>query len=137
MADVVGSVQKHTDLSVDFTVARQVDKKTKIEHVQVLPDLNDSGKGRIGVQLQNNVFIERKQAQGAVDLVKQTARETWQMLNGTVQSLGGMFSNFEQAKKSVSGPVAVVAVGAEVARESPQGALPVQPAHPWPLLARL
>lgn len=123
MADVVGTVQKHTDLSIDFTVARKVGKTRTIEHVQVLPDLGADGKGRVGVQLQNNVRVERKQVQGAADLVAQSARETWQMLEGTVQGLGGMLTNFEQAKKSVSGPVAVVAVGAEVARDSPQGAL--------------
>jgi hypothetical protein len=107
---VVNVVKKHTSLSVDVTVARA--GSGQVEHVQVLPDVNKDGKGMMGVQLTQNVHVVR------------SLQETWGMLAGTVGGLAGFFTNFDSAKEGLSGPVAVVQVGAEVARKSPAGANP-------------
>ena len=122
MQQVVNVVKKHTSLSVDVTVARA--GSGQVEHVQVLPDVNKDGKGMMGVQLTQNVHVVRKKVSSAADLVVHSLQETWGMLAGTVGGLAGFFTNFDSAKEGLSGPVAVVQVGAEVARKSPAGANP-------------
>lgn len=120
MSKLVRTVKQHTDLSIDFTVARN--KASNVGHVQVLPDIGSDGQGKIGVQLQNNATAVRKRVEGPAELAVQSVKETGKILTGTVSGFVDLLSNLGQASQSVSGPVAVVAVGAEVARESPQGA---------------
>jgi hypothetical protein len=119
VSSVVQSVKRHTDISVDLTLARRA--TGVIEHVQVLPDIGSGGVGKIGVQLQGNAEFVRKRVNGPVELLLQAGRETGKMLTGTASGLVSMVTNFDEAKGSVSGPVAVVAVGAGVARDSPAG----------------
>jgi hypothetical protein len=114
---IVRTVKQHTDISIDFTVVR----KGAIGHVQVLPDIGPDGQGKIGVQLQNNATAVRKRVEGPVQLAVQSVKETVKMVRGTMLGFFDLISNLGEASQSLSGPVAVVAVGAEVARESPQG----------------
>lgn len=120
MQTVVQSIKEHRDISIDLTIARP----EGIQHVQVLPDIGADGKGKIGVQLQGNVDVERRKASGPVELLQQSTKEIWRLLTATSNGLAAMVKNFDQAKDSVSSPVAVVAVGSQVARESPAGAQP-------------
>lgn len=117
VAGVVQTIKNTTDLSIDFTVARP----SGVEHVQVLPDIGSDGKGKIGVQLAANVDIVRRKADGAGELVLRSGEEVSRLLIATVEGLKGLIGNFDAAKESVSSPVAVVAVGSQVARESPAG----------------
>eukprot|EP00892_Ulva_mutabilis_P005377 jgi/Ulvmu1/3210/UM015_0251.1 len=114
---VVQSIKDHRDISIDFTVARP----EGIQHVDVLPDIGADGKGKIGVQLQGNVDIERRKVAGPGELLERSSEEIWRLLTATSNGLAAMVKNFDQAKDSVSSPVAVVAVGSQVARESPTG----------------
>jgi hypothetical protein len=116
---VVQSIKSHRDISVGVTVERA----GAVQTIQVLPDIGSDGAGKIGVQLAANADLARKRANGAGDLLARSAQEMQRLVGGTLTGLGGMLTNLDQAKESVSGPVAVVAVGAEVARESPTGAL--------------
>jgi hypothetical protein len=118
VGEVVQTIKKSRDLSIDFTVAR---RSGAVEHVQVLPDVGSDGKGKIGVQLAGNVEIERRRVEGPGELVARAGQETWRLLGSTVDGLKSLIGNFDQAKESVSSPVAVVAVGSQVARESPSG----------------
>ena len=114
---VVQTVKRHTDVSIDVTVARGANGA--VEHVQVLPDIAADGKGKIGVQLGANARVLRKRAENVADVVVQSANEFGRMVSGTAQGLASTVTNFDAAKESVSGPIQVVQVGAEVARRSP------------------
>lgn len=116
---VVQSIKDHRDISIDFTVARP----DGIQHVEVLPDIGADGKGKIGVQLQGNVEVERRKVTSPAELLQRSSEEIWRLLTATSNGLAAMVKNFDQAKDSVSSPVAVVAVGSQVARESPTGVL--------------
>jgi hypothetical protein len=117
VGEVVQTIKNSRDLSIDFTVARP----SGVEHVQVLPDIGSDGKGKIGVQLAGNVDIERRKANGVGELLVRSGEEVSRLLVATVDGLKGLIGNFDAAKESVSSPVAVVAVGSQVARESPAG----------------
>lgn len=114
---VVQSIKDHRDISIDFTVARP----DGVQHVEVLPDIGSDGKGKIGVQLQGNVEVERRKVSDPIELLQRSSEEIWRLLTATSNGLAAMVKNFDQAKESVSSPVAVVAVGSQVARESPTG----------------
>ena len=101
------AIKKHTAYSVDFTVARGT--TGAIEHVQVLPDIAPSGKGKIGVALRNNAETKLQQADGPVELLTQAGKETWRLLSETTKSLVSLLSNFGEQKENLSGPVGVVA----------------------------
>lgn len=118
VSEVVQTIKNRRDLSIDFTVARS----SGVQHVEVLPDIGADGKGKIGVQLAGNVDIVRQKVEGAVELVTRSGAEVSRLLVATVEGLKGLIGNFDAAKESVSSPVAVVAVGSQVARESPSGA---------------
>ena len=113
------TIKNSRDLSIDFTVARP----GGVQHIDVLPDIGTDGKGKIGVQLAGNVDIVRRKAEGALELVARSGEEVGRLLSATVDGLKGLIGNFDAAKESVSSPVAVVAVGSQVARESPAGNL--------------
>lgn len=117
--NVVQTIKAHRDISVDITVARGV--PVQVQHVMVLPDMAPDGGGRIGVQLSANADIKTQKPDGPVETVTKAGQEMGRLLGATAGGLAGMVSNFGQAAESVSGPVAVVAVGAEVARASPSG----------------
>lgn len=123
VSTVVQSIKNSRDLSIDFTVARP----GGVEHVQVLPDIGSDGKGKIGVQLAGNVDIVRQKAEGVVELFVRSGEEVGRLLVATADGLKGLIGNFDAAKESVSSPVAVVAVGSQVARQSPAGMLPPAP----------
>lgn len=124
MSQVIKEVKAHTMVSLELKVARPVEGSTdrSIETLQVLPDV-DNGKGKIGVQLAPNAKGQRMRAQNAIDLIVQSGNELRKMLSGTIDGLASMAGSFDQAKDSLSGPVAVVSVGAEVANKSPSGAM--------------
>jgi RIP metalloprotease RseP len=128
--DVVEYVKGHRDVSIDVTVARLPEKSgdrlkqrpaPEIRHVQVLPDIGKDGTGKIGVQLAPNAQFVVKQATGPADVLSQSAANTWRLLRATFDGFVGIVTNWGKASESVSGPIAVVAVGAEVARSSPTG----------------
>ena len=118
VSEVVQTIKNSRDLSIDFTVARS----SGVQHLDVLPDVGSDGKGKIGVQLAGNVDIVRQKAESTVELLVRSGEEVGRLLSATVDGLKGLIGNFDAAKESVSSPVAVVAVGSQVARESPAGA---------------
>lgn len=73
------------------------------------------------MQLASNADVVRRKAQDAGELITRSGKEVGRLLVATVDGLKGLIGNFDAAKESVSSPVAVVAVGSQVARESPAG----------------
>lgn len=89
--------------------------------VKVTPDENFDGTGKIGVQLSPNVSIRKVKPDGIVQAFSFTAKEFWGLSSNVLDSLKQTFLNFSQSAEKVSGPVAIIAVGAEVARSNIDG----------------
>jgi RIP metalloprotease RseP len=83
--------------------------------VTVTPEESPDGKGRIGVQLTSNGTVVRQRA-GIVDAFSKAAKEFERIVLLTVQGFGQLLSNFNQTAEKLSGPVAIVAIGAGIAR---------------------
>ncbi|XP_021850935.1 probable membrane metalloprotease ARASP2, chloroplastic [Spinacia oleracea] len=89
--------------------------------VKVTPDENSDGTGKIGVQLSPNVSIRKVKPDSVIQAFNYTGKEFWGLTYNVVDSLKQTFQNFSQSAEKVSGPVAIIAVGAEVARSNIDG----------------
>ncbi|EIE19004.1 intramembrane metalloprotease [Coccomyxa subellipsoidea C-169] len=114
---VVQYIIDHPEKKLDFTVSRG----GSIVHIPVTPALAADGGGRIGVSLAPNAKIVRRAAKGISEALSLTGSEFSRLLNIVTGGLQQVIFNFEKTKDSLSGPVAIVAVGAEVARSDAAG----------------
>ncbi|XP_057455839.1 membrane metalloprotease ARASP, chloroplastic [Lotus japonicus] len=89
--------------------------------IGVTPDENFDGTGKIGVQLSPNVKLDKVKPKNVVDAFSFTAKEFWGLSSNVLDGLRQTFLNFSQSASKVSGPVAIIAVGAEVARSNIDG----------------
>ncbi|KAK6251664.1 hypothetical protein QUC31_013384 [Theobroma cacao] len=89
--------------------------------IGVTPDENLDGTGKIGVQLSPNVKITKVRPNDIFEAINYAGKEFWGLSYNVVDSLRQTFMNFSQSASKVSGPVAIIAVGAEVARSTVDG----------------
>ncbi|PWA62447.1 peptidase M50 family protein [Artemisia annua] len=117
VSQVVDVIKKSPKSRVAFKVNRQ----GKDFYINVTPDKNLDGSGRIGVQLAPNVKVLKEKPKDVVEAFSFTGREFWGLTFNVVDSLKQTFLNFSQTASKVSGPVAIIAVGAEVAKSNIDG----------------
>ncbi|XP_078432759.1 putative membrane metalloprotease ARASP2, chloroplastic [Wolffia australiana] len=87
----------------------------------VVPDVAPDGTGRIGVQLSPNFKILKVRAGDFGEAVRLSGKEFTSLTLTVVEGLKQTVVNFSQSAEKVSGPVAIIAVGAEVARSNGEG----------------
>ncbi|WP_319422000.1 RIP metalloprotease RseP [Pleurocapsa sp. FMAR1] len=106
------AIQNSPDKSLRLSIKRDVETVT----VDVKPNIGQDGKGRIGVMLAPNGDIVRRRAKNIVEAFTAGANEFQRIIQLTVQGFWQLISNFSENAQQVAGPVAIVAVGAELAR---------------------
>ncbi|KAK7257547.1 hypothetical protein RIF29_31594 [Crotalaria pallida] len=89
--------------------------------IGVTPDESYDGTGKIGVQLSPNVKLAKVRPKNLVEAINFTGKEFWGLSFNVLDGLKQTFLNFSQTASKVSGPVAIIAVGAEVARSNIDG----------------
>ncbi|KAL9296963.1 hypothetical protein ACSQ67_022859 [Phaseolus vulgaris] len=89
--------------------------------IKVTPDESYDGTGKIGVQLAPNVKIAKVRPKNLGEALEFTGKEFWGLSSNVLDGLKQTFLNFSQSASKVSGPVAIIAVGAEVARSNIDG----------------
>jgi membrane-associated protease RseP (regulator of RpoE activity) len=97
--------------SISFTVQRgdrQLD-------VSVTPKPSADGKALIGVQLLPNGKVQYRRPHGVVEVLGLAAQSFQEMLIRTVEGFGMLITKFSQVANQVSGPVGIVAQGANLA----------------------
>lgn len=114
---LVSDIRRSDGKVMTFGVVRE----GRALEVAMVPELNPDGYGRVGVQLVSNVKMERRRAEGPGAVAAVAGQEWAAMTRNVAGGLLKIFSNWEQSSKEVSGPVAIVAVGAEVARNDATG----------------
>ncbi len=106
------AIQNSPDKSLRLIIKRDVETVT----LDVKPNIGQDGKGRIGVMLAPNGDIVRRRAKNIVEAFTAGANEFQRIIQLTVQGFWQLISNFSENAQQVAGPVAIVAVGAELAR---------------------
>ena len=86
--------------------------------IEVVPKTGVNGEGRIGVQLEANAEVRKRVAGNPAEGLFLATKEFGRLTGLVCKSLFSLVSNFSQAKDNVSGPIAIVGVGAEVMRGS-------------------
>uniref|UniRef100_A0A2P2IM68 Uncharacterized protein LOC105141665 n=1 Tax=Rhizophora mucronata TaxID=61149 RepID=A0A2P2IM68_RHIMU len=117
VSEIVGVIKKNPKRNVLLKVERG---KQDLE-IRVTPDENFDGTGKIGVQLSPNVKVTRVIAKNLLEAFNFAGTEFWGLSANVLDSLKQTFLNFSQSASKVSGPVAIIAVGAEVARSNIDG----------------
>jgi membrane-associated protease RseP (regulator of RpoE activity) len=112
MKVLMQDIQKHGGQAMQLTLERQ--GQTSV--VTVTPQVNEQGKALIGVQLAPRATLVRQHTLNPVAILGAGAREFERLTALTVQGFVQLFSHFEEAAKQVSGPVAIVAMGADIAK---------------------
>ena len=86
--------------------------------IVVTPRVSPAGEGRIGAQLEANAEVSKRVAGDPADAARLAGREFARLTALVSKSLFSLVSDFDKAKENVSGPIAIVGVGAEVMRTS-------------------
>lgn len=102
-------------------VLLKIARAEKNFEIGVTPDENSDGTGRIGVQLSPNIKISKVRPKNLLEAYNFAGKEFWSLSSNVLDSLKQTFLNFSQTADKVSGPVAIIAVGAEVARSNIDG----------------
>ncbi|KAJ7981289.1 membrane metalloprotease ARASP, chloroplastic [Quillaja saponaria] len=117
VSEVVDVIKKNPSRYVLLKVKRgQEDFK-----IGVTPDESYDGTGKIGVQLSPNVKFSNVRPKNFLEVISYTGKEFWGLTFNVLDSLKQTVLNFSQTASKVSGPVAIIAVGAEVARSNIDG----------------
>jgi membrane-associated protease RseP (regulator of RpoE activity) len=106
------TIQKSPNKPLQLTIKRDLE----IVNLSVIPDIGQDGKGKIGVMLAPNGDIVRHRAANVVEAFTAGANEFQRIVQLTIQGFWQLISNFQENAQQVAGPVAIVAVGAELAR---------------------
>ncbi|EYU43118.1 hypothetical protein ABFS82_08G115700 [Erythranthe guttata] len=117
VTEVVDVIRKSPNKKVLFKIGRGGENL----QINVTPDESTDGTGRIGVQLSPNVKFSKARPKNVFEVFTYSGREFWGLTYNVVDSLRQTFMNFSQSASKVSGPVAIIAVGAEVARSNSDG----------------
>lgn len=118
VSEVVEVIKKNPERKVLLRVGRGPQQDVEIS---ITPDLSADGTGRIGVQLSPNLKISKVKPKDILEAVNYSGREFVGLTSSIVESLKQTFLNFSQSASNVSGPVAIIAVGAEVAKSNIDG----------------
>jgi len=101
----------------DKELTLKIQRDSEVFSVNVTPDLGSDGKGKIGVMLAPNGEIVRRRAGNPIAALQAGSREFQRLAGLTIQGFSQLIFNFQETAKQVSGPVAIVAVGANLAKD--------------------
>uniref|UniRef100_B8HNK6 Zinc metalloprotease n=1 Tax=Cyanothece sp. (strain PCC 7425 / ATCC 29141) TaxID=395961 RepID=B8HNK6_CYAP4 len=97
-------------------IAFKIQRQQQQLNLTVTPDVSPDGKARIGVQLSPNGTVTRQHTLNPIAITGAAATEFERIVRLTLGGFVQLFSHFDQAANQVSGPVAIVAMGADIAR---------------------
>ena len=106
--DVIGD---QGDQPLNLTVQRA----DQVLTLTVTPEVSNSGKSIIGVQLGHNGDLDYRQANTVFEVLAISAREFQGMFLQTVQGFAMLITNFSEMASQVAGPVRIVEQGAGLA----------------------
>ena len=111
----IQTLQTEIQNSVNEPLTLTVKREEQTLNLTVTPKAGDDGKGKIGVLLSPNGEVVRKRPDNLLEPFSQGAQEYQRIFTLTFQGLGQLVSNFQESAEQVAGPVAIVAVGANIA----------------------
>jgi len=114
--DVRATFKKIIQSNPNRPVQLEVQRGNERVSLSVTPEVGEDGNARIGVQLLPNGKIVRHRTSNIVEIFAAAATEFQRIVTLTLQGFAQLVSNFRETANQVSGPVAIVAIGANIAR---------------------
>lgn len=105
-------IQSHPNKQIELLVERDGEEIS----LDITPQRAQDGKGIIGVQLAPNGNVIRDRADSIPDAFTSAGSEFQRIALLTAQGFGQLIRNFSETADKVSGPVAIVAIGADIAK---------------------
>ena len=105
-------IQDSPQKSLELTIERQQEQISLV----VTPQIDEDGKGKIGVMLAPNGEVVRRRTSNIIEAFTSGAKEYQRIGLLIVKGFWQLISNFQESAEQVAGPVAIVSVGAELAR---------------------
>ncbi len=105
-------IQASPNQPLKFTVKRG----DNLINLDITPEASESGKGKIGVMLAPYGDVIKRHPEGIVELFTVASQEFGRYTNLTLQGFAQLITNFQESSQQIAGPVAIVAVGAELAK---------------------
>lgn len=115
--DLVHIIKESPSRPLSFLISR---KKEALE-IKIVPGKSIDGTGKIGVQLAPNAKPVKVKAKDLAEATVRASKEFSRLFATVTDGLKQVILNFSQTADKISGPVAIVAVGAEVARTDAAG----------------
>jgi membrane-associated protease RseP (regulator of RpoE activity) len=107
------AIQGSANEPLDLTIQREEETLS----ITVVPQPDEEGKGKIGVVLSPNGTMVRRRPDNILNAFPAAAEEYQRLATVIFQGFGKLISNFGETADQVAGPVAIVAVGANLARD--------------------
>ncbi|KAK9841926.1 hypothetical protein WJX84_004982 [Apatococcus fuscideae] len=117
VANVVGLITR----SPDQQLMVEVDRRGQKLSLPITPAPDVTGGGRIGIQLAPNAKLSYKRPQSPVQVLTVAADQFGRLTSTVTSGLAQIVLNFEKTKDSISGPVAIVKAGGDVAKSDLSG----------------
>ncbi|QDZ21722.1 membrane metalloprotease [Chloropicon primus] len=116
--EAVDKVVNTIRASPDKDVTLDLRRSGKPMSVTVRPEAAGDGVGRIGIQLLANADKEVVKASGLLDGAGMASRETAKLTKLVLNGFGKLLFNFQQNVDKLSGPIAIIANGAQYSRNN-------------------
>jgi RIP metalloprotease RseP len=115
--DVVSTIKAHPNERLAFTLQRG----DEVLQLPATPTAGKDGKGAIGVSLLSHTFIKHTKPTSVADAFAMTGSEFNRLGSTVLNGLKQIVTNFNSMAGQLSGPVAIVAAGSEIARTDVAG----------------
>jgi len=112
--NIVSTIKKSPGKDVTLDLKRENRTMT----LTVQPEEVSDGTGRIGIQLVSNTERRQVKAFNILDGAGMATKETWKLTKLVLNGFGNLLFNFGQNFDKLSGPVAIIANGAEYTRNN-------------------
>jgi membrane-associated protease RseP (regulator of RpoE activity) len=96
----------------------KIQRNNEIITLNLKPESDDNGQGKIGVMLAPNGEVIKKKPENLVQAFTLGAQEYQRIAQLTVKGFSQLILNFKENAQQVAGPVAIVAVGAQLANNN-------------------
>lgn len=105
-------IQQSANQQLDFVVKRA----EQTLPITITPEVGENGKGKIGVMLAPNGEVIRRRPHNIIEAFTVGAQQFERYTKLTIQGFGQLITNFQENAQQVAGPIAIVAVGSELAK---------------------
>jgi membrane-associated protease RseP (regulator of RpoE activity) len=104
--------------SANEKLSLKIKRNNDIISLNLTPEASSDGSGKIGVMLAPNGQVVNTKAHNFIEAFSLGAKEYQRIAKLTIQGFSQLILNFQENAHQVAGPIAIVAVGAELARNN-------------------